>query len=138
MSPRGISMGIHADRVNRWNKTIFRRLIWAHLPRGRHDLFVLMEGQSEQTHAITPGISFVVDCKTQEEVDRYWENLTKGGAESQCGWLTDRYGISWQIVPSVLGELLSHPDPIKAEKVMKTMLTMKKLDIEKLKAAAVS
>ena len=84
----------------------------------------------------TPAISFVVDCKTQEEVDRLWGRLSAGGGETgQCGWLTDRYGISWQVVPTRLAELASDPDPAKAKRVMQAMLTMTKIDIATLEAA---
>jgi predicted 3-demethylubiquinone-9 3-methyltransferase (glyoxalase superfamily) len=81
-------------------------------------------------------VSFTVDCKTQQEVDEYWGKLTAGGQESQCGWLKDKYGLSWQIVPTVLGELLSDPDPQKAKRAMQAMLKMKKLDISALKRAS--
>lgn len=83
----------------------------------------------------TEAVSFVVDCSDQEEVDRYWSELTDGGAESQCGWLKDRYGVSWQIVPSVLGSLLGGPDPEGAQRAMQAMLGMQKLDIAALQAA---
>jgi predicted 3-demethylubiquinone-9 3-methyltransferase (glyoxalase superfamily) len=85
----------------------------------------------------TEAISFVVDCDSQNEVDYYWENLSEGGDEKaqQCGWLKDKYGVSWQIVPTVLNELLSDPDPEKAGRVMKAMLPMKKIDIEVIKKA---
>src|SRR5262245_27743920 len=84
----------------------------------------------------TEAVSFVVDCKTQKDVDNYWEKLTAGGGEeSQCGWLKDRYGLSWQIVPTVLIELLSDPDPKKADRVMQAMLKMRKNEIEPLKKA---
>jgi predicted 3-demethylubiquinone-9 3-methyltransferase (glyoxalase superfamily) len=83
-------------------------------------------------------ISFQVNCETQEEVDHYWTRLSEGGDEraQQCGWLKDRYGLSWQIVPTVLGELLSARDAKKAKRVMEAMLKMKKIDIAALKAAA--
>jgi predicted 3-demethylubiquinone-9 3-methyltransferase (glyoxalase superfamily) len=84
----------------------------------------------------TEAISFVVNCETQEEVDYYWEKLSAGGKEVQCGWLKDKYGLSWQIVPKVLGELLSDKDAAKAQRVMDAMLKMVKLDIKKLKQAA--
>jgi len=84
----------------------------------------------------TEAISFVVNCETQEEVDYYWEKLSQGGKEVQCGWLKDKYGLSWQIVPTVLGELLSDKDAAKAQRVMDAMLKMVKLDIKKLKQAA--
>ncbi len=84
----------------------------------------------------TEAISLVVDCKDQKEVDDYWSKLLQGGKESQCGWLKDRYGLSWQIVPTILGRLLSDPDAKKAKRVMEAMLKMKKIDIAALKAAA--
>jgi predicted 3-demethylubiquinone-9 3-methyltransferase (glyoxalase superfamily) len=80
-------------------------------------------------------ISFSVDCKSQEEVDRYWNALCEGGKEGPCGWLTDRYGLSWQINPTILGEMLSDPDPAKSKRAMEAMLKMKKIDIEALKKA---
>lgn len=83
----------------------------------------------------TEAISFVVNCETQEEVDELWEKLSDGGEEGQCGWLKDRFGLSWQIVPSVLGELLNDPDPVRAESAMQAMLQMRKLDIDRLKHA---
>jgi len=78
----------------------------------------------------SPAISFMVDCKTQEEVDEFWERLSEGGEIQQCGWLQDRYGVSWQIVPTVLGEMLQDKDAERSERVMKAMLQMKKLDIK--------
>ncbi|HWQ96025.1 MAG TPA: VOC family protein [Candidatus Methylomirabilis sp.] len=82
-------------------------------------------------------ISFVVHCKTQKEVDYYWKKLTEGGDEKaqQCGWLKDKYGVSWQIVPDVLGEMLQDRDAAKSERVMKSLLQMKKLDVEELERA---
>jgi predicted 3-demethylubiquinone-9 3-methyltransferase (glyoxalase superfamily) len=100
--------------------------------------FVLMEGQGEHKHQITPAISFVVNCSTQAEVDLYWDKLCKGGTPGQCGWLTDRFGVSWQIVPTAMAELMSDADTKKTERVMKAMLQMKKLDIEKLKQASMA
>jgi predicted 3-demethylubiquinone-9 3-methyltransferase (glyoxalase superfamily) len=97
--------------------------------------FVLMEGQGKHGHKFSEAFSLAVACDTQEEIDYFWENLTKnGGAESQCGWLKDRFGVSWQIIPSMFEQLFSG-DPGKAERTMKVMLEMKKLDIEKLKRA---
>jgi predicted 3-demethylubiquinone-9 3-methyltransferase (glyoxalase superfamily) len=82
-------------------------------------------------------ISFVVNCRTQAEVDYYWKKLTAGGGkEVQCGWLRDKFGLSWQIVPTVLNELMSSKDAAKSHRVMEAMLKMVKLDIKKLKAAA--
>jgi predicted 3-demethylubiquinone-9 3-methyltransferase (glyoxalase superfamily) len=83
----------------------------------------------------TEAISLSVDCKTQEEVDGYWRKLSEGGSEGPCGWLKDKYGLSWQIVPSALGQLLSDPDPKKSRRVMEAMLQMKKIDIAGLKKA---
>ena len=80
-------------------------------------------------------ISFVVNCGTQKEIDAFWKKLSEGGEEGPCGWLKDRYGVSWQIVPIVLGEMLQNKGTMKSEKVMKTMLQMKKLDIKVLKKA---
>ena len=83
----------------------------------------------------TPAISLVVHCETQDEVDHFWEKLSAGGQEVQCGWLTDRYGVSWQVVPTVLLEMLQDKDPEKAERVMVAMLKMTKIDIAALKRA---
>ena len=84
----------------------------------------------------TPAISFVVNCETQDEIDRLWDRLSAGGEQQQCGWLKDKYGVSWQIVPSVLGALLGHPDAATSQRVMQAMLQMKKLDIKGLQQAA--
>jgi len=81
-------------------------------------------------------ISFVVNCQTQAEVDKYWKQLSAGGKKVQCGWLKDKYGLSWQIVPTVLGELMSDKDSAKSQRVMRAMLKMVKLDLKKLKQAA--
>lgn len=81
-------------------------------------------------------ISFVVNCQTQEEVDYYWEKLSDGGSEGQCAWLTDKFGVPWQIVPTILGSLLSDPNPAKAGRVMRAMLNMRKIDIAALQSAA--
>jgi predicted 3-demethylubiquinone-9 3-methyltransferase (glyoxalase superfamily) len=83
----------------------------------------------------TEAISFVVNCKTQKEVDELWEELSKGGEKGQCGWLKDKYGLSWQIVPIVLGEMLSDKDERKSQRVMQAMLQMHKIDIKALKQA---
>jgi predicted 3-demethylubiquinone-9 3-methyltransferase (glyoxalase superfamily) len=82
-------------------------------------------------------ISFQVNCETQEEVDYYWEKLSEGGDEKaqQCGWLQDKYGASWQVVPTVLPEMMSDPDPEKSQRAMEAMLQMKKIDIDELKRA---
>jgi predicted 3-demethylubiquinone-9 3-methyltransferase (glyoxalase superfamily) len=83
----------------------------------------------------TEAVSFVVDCEDQDAVDRYWTALTDGGSESQCGWLKDRFGVSWQIVPSVLGSLIAGPDPLGSQRAMQVMLGMRKLDIAELQKA---
>jgi predicted 3-demethylubiquinone-9 3-methyltransferase (glyoxalase superfamily) len=84
----------------------------------------------------TEAVSFVVNCRTQREVDRYWQKLTAGGKAVQCGWLKDKFGVSWQIVPTILDDLIANPDPEISRRVMEAMLKMVKLDIAKLKAAA--
>lgn len=84
----------------------------------------------------TEAVSFVVNCETQEEVDEFWNRLSEGGQEVQCGWLKDKYGLSWQVVPTVLPELLKDKDPAKAKRVMEAMLQMKKIDIKTLKQAS--
>jgi predicted 3-demethylubiquinone-9 3-methyltransferase (glyoxalase superfamily) len=83
----------------------------------------------------SPAISFFVNCKTQEEVDELWDKLSAGGEKQRCGWLKDKYGVSWQIIPSALGELMNDPDPVKSARVMKAMLQMTKIDIAGLKRA---
>ena len=81
-------------------------------------------------------VSFQITCETQDEVDYYWERLTDGGEESQCGWLKDRYGLSWQVVPTGMDELFNDPDPARAQRAMQAMLGMVKLDIAARRAAA--
>jgi predicted 3-demethylubiquinone-9 3-methyltransferase (glyoxalase superfamily) len=83
----------------------------------------------------TEAISFIVNCRTQKEIDDFWRKLSEGGEKGPCGWLKDKYGMSWQIVPTVLDELLQDKDTRKSERVMKAMLKMKKLDIKGLKQA---
>ena len=83
----------------------------------------------------TEAVSFVVNCETQDEVDYFWEKLCEGGEEVQCGWLKDKFGLSWQVVPTILGKLMQDKDPEKSQRVMQAMLQMKKLDIETLKQA---
>jgi predicted 3-demethylubiquinone-9 3-methyltransferase (glyoxalase superfamily) len=96
--------------------------------------FMALNGGPQFT--FSPAISFMVNCETQEEVDELWDKLSAGGSQEQCGWLKDQYGVSWQIVPTTLGELMQDQDAAKAERVMKAMLHMKKLDINALKQAA--
>jgi predicted 3-demethylubiquinone-9 3-methyltransferase (glyoxalase superfamily) len=83
-----------------------------------------------------PAISFMVDCETQEEVDRYWDRLADGGQEVACGWVTDRYGVAWQIIPRRLRELLTDSDPERAQRAMAAMLKMTKIEVEELERAA--
>ena len=80
----------------------------------------------------SPAISFVVNCETQEEVDHYWDKLSEGGEKLQCGWLQDKFGVSWQIVPTVLGQMMQDKDAAKAQRVMKAMLQMHKIDVAAL------
>ncbi len=97
--------------------------------------FVLLNGGPQ--YKFTPAISFLVDCERQAEVDRYWDKLTSGGGKEQpCGWLVDKFGVSWQVVPNVLIRLLTDPDKNKAGRVMNAMLQMKKIDIGALEKAA--
>jgi predicted 3-demethylubiquinone-9 3-methyltransferase (glyoxalase superfamily) len=95
--------------------------------------FVALNGGPHYT--FSEAVSFVVNCETQEEVDRYWEQLSEGGEKGPCGWLKDRYGVSWQVTPAILGELLSDPDPEKSQQVMAAMLQMGKIEIEPLRRA---
>jgi predicted 3-demethylubiquinone-9 3-methyltransferase (glyoxalase superfamily) len=96
------------------------------------DFFALNGGPQ---FVFTPAISFFVNCETQQEVDELWDKLSEGGKKERCGWLKDRYGLSWQIIPSLLGKLLQDPDAEKAKRVMQAMLQMDKIDIERLKQA---
>lgn len=84
----------------------------------------------------SPAISFFVNCKTQDEVDELWEKLSAGGKTERCGWLTDKFGLSWQVIPTILGELLQDKDAEKSKRVMKAMLQMDKIDIAALKRAS--
>lgn len=96
--------------------------------------FVALNGGDEFT--FSEAISFAVQCETQDEVDAYWSKLTDGGEEGPCGWLKDRHGVSWQIVPTRLPELLTDPDKEKAQRVMEAMLGMTKIEIDELERAA--
>jgi predicted 3-demethylubiquinone-9 3-methyltransferase (glyoxalase superfamily) len=95
--------------------------------------FIALNGGPHYT--FTPAISFFVDCQTQAEVDELWEKLTAGGSEVQCAWLKDKFGLSWQIVPRALMELMQDKDPVKSQRVFEAMLHMIKIDIEGLKRA---
>ncbi len=96
----------------------------------QHQNMIAMDGPGVHDYTFNEGVSFVVECESQKEIDYYWERLTEGGRESICGWLEDKFGVSWQIVPAILGKLMS--DPEKGPKVMQAFLKMKKFDIETL------
>jgi len=95
--------------------------------------FIALNGGPHYT--FSPAISFFVNCETQAEVDEFWNKLSAGGKEVQCGWLKDKFGVSWQIIPNALMELMSDKDPAKSQRVFKAMLQMTKIDIEGLKRA---
>jgi predicted 3-demethylubiquinone-9 3-methyltransferase (glyoxalase superfamily) len=96
--------------------------------------FVALNGGPQ--FQFTEAVSFLINCETQEEVDELWEKLSEGGEKGPCGWLKDRYGLSWQIVPTILEELIRDPDQAKSQRVMQAMLQMSKIEIEPLKRAA--
>jgi predicted 3-demethylubiquinone-9 3-methyltransferase (glyoxalase superfamily) len=95
--------------------------------------FIALNGGPQFT--FSPAISFFVNCETQEEVDEIWEKLCAGGKKNRCGWLQDKFGVSWQVIPTALGKLMSDPDPEKSGRVMKAMLQMEKIDIRGLQQA---
>lgn len=95
--------------------------------------FVALNGGPQFT--FNEAISFQVSCETQAEVDYFWSTLSQGGEEGQCGWLKDKYGVSWQIIPTALGELMSDPDAVQSQEAMKALLEMRKIDIEVLQRA---
>jgi predicted 3-demethylubiquinone-9 3-methyltransferase (glyoxalase superfamily) len=97
--------------------------------------FIAMDSAIEMQFSFTPAISYFVYCKTQKEIDHYWEKLSEGGSVMQCGWLNDKFGVTWQIVPTILMELMNDPDPVKAGRVTNAMMQMVKLDIKGLKNA---
>jgi predicted 3-demethylubiquinone-9 3-methyltransferase (glyoxalase superfamily) len=111
-------------------------------PMGPVNIIAFSLGETEFTalsggpeFAFSPAVSFVVACETQAEIDRYWERLSAGGEEQQCGWLKDRFGLTWQIVPEGIEKLLYGPDPEGSKRAVQAMLKMKKLDIAELKKA---
>jgi predicted 3-demethylubiquinone-9 3-methyltransferase (glyoxalase superfamily) len=95
--------------------------------------FMVFNGGSQ--FKFTEAISFFVNCETQQEVDEFWEKLSAGGEKGRCGWLKDKFGLSWQIIPAVLIKMLGDPDPLKSKRVMNAMLQMNKIDIKKLQQA---
>lgn len=105
------------------------KLMYSEFSLGKYDL-IAMDGPGGHDYIFNEAISFVVNCDNQQEIDYYWSKLTEGGAESMCGWLKDKFGISWQIVPAVLGKLMT--DPERSGRVMQAFMQMKKFDIEKL------
>jgi len=105
------------------------KVMYAEFALGNYNV-IAMDGPGGHDFIFNEAISFVVNCDTQEEIDHYWEKLTKDGAESQCGWLKDKFGVSWQIVPTVLGKLMT--DPERSGRVMQAFMKMKKFDIEAL------
>lgn len=126
----------HIDHVNRYGEadpgTAGSAMTVSFTLRGRP--YVALNGGP--VFKFSPAVSFVVDCEDQAEVDCYWSLLSAGGEEGQCGWLTDKYGLSWQIVPTALGRLLGDPDPERARRATEAMLKMKKLVGSELEAAA--
>ena len=101
-----------------------------------HQTFMVMDNPMEQPFIFNEAVSFVISCEKQEEVDYFWNKLTSdGGAESQCAWLKDKFGVSWQVVPTVLVKYLSDPNPVKSNNVMQAMLKMRKIDIALLELA---
>ncbi|WP_379970940.1 VOC family protein [Ectobacillus sp. sgz5001026] len=97
--------------------------------------FMAIDGGNEHSFTFTEAISLFVNCTTQEEVDMLWEKLSEGGEQGQCGWLKDKHGVSWQIVPTALGEMLNDSDPVKSKRVIEAMLRMKKIEIAGLREA---
>jgi predicted 3-demethylubiquinone-9 3-methyltransferase (glyoxalase superfamily) len=125
------------ERISRYGKEGFE----IHGQKEGTVLTVVFELNGQSFTALNGGpvfkfnesISFQVFCETQEEIDHYWSELSEGGQESQCGWLKDRFGVSWQIVPSDLGKMLTNGDPVKSQRVMKALFPMNKIDLNLLK-----
>ncbi|PJF30107.1 MAG: hypothetical protein CUN52_04970 [Phototrophicales bacterium] len=130
----GVDHIIHHDANNMGEKegTVQQALF-----RLNNQEFRAMDSALDHQFAFNEAISFYVECETQDEVDHFWYKLSAHPDSEQCGWLKDKFGISWQIVPKILGELMTDPDPIKARRVTDTMLQMKRIDIEALKKAYV-
>lgn len=105
------------------------KVMYSEFKLNHHDI-IAMDGPGVHEYTFNEAVSFVVECETQHEIDYYWNELTEGGQESMCGWLKDKFGVSWQIVPAILSELMS--EPARAERVTNAFMKMKKLDIETL------
>jgi len=106
------------------------KVLYAEFKLNDHD-FIIMDGPGDHAFSFSEALSFVVECETQNEIDHFWDNLIAGGGqESRCGWLKDKFGVSWQIIPTILGKLMS--DPAKAQRVMNVLMPMNKLDMDKL------
>jgi predicted 3-demethylubiquinone-9 3-methyltransferase (glyoxalase superfamily) len=99
------------------------------------EVFMVIDSAGEHPFTFNEALSLVVNCETQEEVDYFWEKLSEGGEKSRCGWLKDKFSVSWQVVPTVVGEMLQDPDARKAGRVMQAVLQMDKIDIAALKRA---
>lgn len=136
-----------AEEAMNFYVSIFKNSRIVSVTRGPGSPGAVMSGtfqlDGQQFHALnggpqftfTPAISLFVNCETQQEVDELWEKLSGGGEKSRCGWLKDKFGLSWQVIPSVLGTLLRDKDPEKSKRVMQAMLQMDKIDIKKLQQA---
>jgi predicted 3-demethylubiquinone-9 3-methyltransferase (glyoxalase superfamily) len=111
--------------------TVKQARFWLHKQQ-----FMAMDSGRKHDFTFTPAISFFVSCQTQKQIDYFWKKLSTGGQKERCGWLKDKFGVSWQVIPSILGDLLNDEDEEKSNRAMKAMLTMRKLDIKRLKSAA--
>ena len=120
---------VHISRYEKGEHDVEGTIKHAHFTLA-NQLFAAMDSSGAHAFTFNEGISLVIECETQEEIDYYWNKLTEGGFESQCGWLKDKFGVSWQVVPSILGELMSHPE--KGQRVVQAFMQMKKFNIEKL------
>lgn len=132
---KSVFPGLEVLQMNRYPDStpeFAGKVLTAHFRMAGQDFFALNGGPMFK---FTEAVSFSVACENQEEIDYYWNKLTEGGQESMCGWLKDKFGLSWQIVPSRLSDWIHHPDPEKANRAVQEMFTMRKLDIGVLKRA---
>lgn len=127
---------IHLERYSSSDEEIEGTVKYARFSLKEQE-FMAMDSIREHSFTFSPALSFIVNCESQEEVDHFWDKLSEGGDEKaqQCGWLQDKYGVSWQIVPIAMGEMMGDPDPEKSGRVLQAMLQMKKLDINLLREA---